>query len=318
MGKELLKDGVAFQIRGVNRSGTEYACVQTGGLFDGPSDDDSLQAIASWGANAVRIPMNETCWLGINGISPAASGAAYQAAILSYVHRVEAHGLTPILDLHWAAPGASQATEQLPMPNADHSREFWRQVAGAVLDDPYVVLELFNEPWPDYNQDTDAAWRCWRDGGFCPGFSYEAAGMQQLVDSVRSTGAENVLLLGGIRFSNTLSQWLTYMPHDPLAQLAVAWHVYAGGFCADTACFDGSPAAVAARVPIVATEIGEGDCNGAFIETLMDWLDAHGDGYLGWTWNTWGQCMVLIDDYTGTPHGAYGATYRDHLRSRAD
>lgn len=316
-GNQLLKDGVPFQIRGVNRSGTEYACVQSGGLFDGPSDDASLDAIAAWGANAVRIPMNETCWLGINGVAPRASGAAYREAILGYVQRIEAHGLTPILDLHWTAPGGAQATDQMPMPDADHAPDFWREVAAAVADDPYVVLELFNEPWPDYNQDTDAAWRCWRDGGTCPGIAYEAAGMQQLVDAVRGAGAENVLLLGGIRFASTLSQWLTYEPVDPLGQLGAAWHVYSIGFCRDVACYDGSPADVAAAVPIVATEIGEDDCNGGFITTLMDWLDAHGGGYLAWTWNTWGHCMVLVDDYAGTPHGTYGTTYRDHLRARA-
>ncbi len=317
MGNQLLKDGIPLQIRGVNRSGTEFACVETGALFNGPSDDASLDAIAAWGANAVRIPMNETCWLGINGVAPAASGAAYQEAILSYARRVKAHGMTPILDLHWTAPGGARATEQLPMPDADHSPEFWRQVAAAVADDPYIVLELFNEPWPDHNQDTDAAWRCWRDGGFCSGFSYEAAGMQRLVDAVRSTGARNVILLGGIRFANTLSQWITYMPHDPLGQLGAAWHIYSTGFCADTACYDQSPAEVAALVPIVATEIGEGDCDGGFITTLMNWLDGHGGGYLAWTWNTWGRCMVLIEDYAGTPRGVYGATYRDRLLSRA-
>ncbi len=317
VGNRLEKDGAPLQIRGVNRSGTEYACVQGGVVFEGPSDDASIEAIASWGANAIRIPMNETCWLGINGVAPSASGAAYQDAILAYVRRIEAHGLTPILDLHWTAPGGSQATDQVPMPDADHSRDFWRQVAARVADDPYVVLELFNEPWPDYNNDSDAAWRCWRDGGTCPGVSYQAAGMQQLVDDVRSAGAKNVILLGGIRFASTLTQWLEHMPHDPLEQLGAAWHVYPIGLCSTAECFDASPAAVSAVVPIVATEIGEEDCSGSFMNTVMSWLDAHGDGYLAWTWNTWGRCMVLIDDYAGTPRGAYGTTYRDHLQSRA-
>src|SRR4051812_11017584 len=61
-------------LRGVNRSGTEYACIQGWGFFDGPSDLASAQSIASWGANAVRIPMNEDCWLNINGAPPAYSG----------------------------------------------------------------------------------------------------------------------------------------------------------------------------------------------------------------------------------------------------
>ncbi len=317
-GNRILKDGVPIQIRGVNRSGTEFACVQRGEIFDGPADDASLAAIVAWGANAVRIPLNETCWLGINGVAPAASGAAYRDAILAYVDRVKAHGMIPILDLHWAAPGDRQATEQLPMPNRDHTPELWRHVADTVKDDPYVVLELFNEPWPDWNQDTDAAWRCWRDGGSCGGIDYQAAGMQELVDAVRSTGAENVILAGGIRFANTLSQWLAYRPTDPLGQLAAAWHIYSSGFCADQACYDGSPAAVAAAVPVVATEIGDEVCGSTFMPALMDWLDAHDAGYMAWVWNTWTGCMRLIDSYDGTPRGSYGRMYRDRLQSYAD
>src|SRR6266478_7781878 len=40
--------GHALRLRGVNRSGTEYACAQGWGIFDGPSDSASLQAIRSW------------------------------------------------------------------------------------------------------------------------------------------------------------------------------------------------------------------------------------------------------------------------------
>src|SRR5690349_11477424 len=47
------------RLLGVNRSGTEYACAQGWGLFDGPSDLASVQAIAAWRANAVRVPLNE-------------------------------------------------------------------------------------------------------------------------------------------------------------------------------------------------------------------------------------------------------------------
>src|SRR2546422_5398632 len=43
--------GGRVRLRGVNRSGTEYACAQGWGMFDGPSDSASVQAIASWKAN---------------------------------------------------------------------------------------------------------------------------------------------------------------------------------------------------------------------------------------------------------------------------
>ena len=44
-----LVDGTGRTIRllGVNRSGAEYACIQGWGIFDGPSDAASIQAIAA-------------------------------------------------------------------------------------------------------------------------------------------------------------------------------------------------------------------------------------------------------------------------------
>src|SRR5881398_3827362 len=44
------------RLRGVNRSGPEYACAQGWGFFDGPSDSASVAAMAAWRANAVRVP----------------------------------------------------------------------------------------------------------------------------------------------------------------------------------------------------------------------------------------------------------------------
>jgi hypothetical protein len=37
-------------------------------------------------------------------------------------------------------------------------------------DNPAVIFDLFNEPFPDANTaDSDNGWTCWRDGGRCPG-----------------------------------------------------------------------------------------------------------------------------------------------------
>src|SRR5438309_498026 len=60
--------GQAVTLHGVNRMGTEYACVQGWGMSDGPRDAASIQAMKAWGINAVRLSMNEDCWLAINGV----------------------------------------------------------------------------------------------------------------------------------------------------------------------------------------------------------------------------------------------------------
>jgi len=69
--------GKAVRLLGVDRSGTEYECMYSDTIFDGPSDAASVKAIASWHVNAVRVPLNEDCWLGINGAFKGASGPAY-------------------------------------------------------------------------------------------------------------------------------------------------------------------------------------------------------------------------------------------------
>ena len=49
---------------GVNRSGGEFACVQGKGIWDGPVDQASVDAMKAWNIHAVRVPLNEECWLG--------------------------------------------------------------------------------------------------------------------------------------------------------------------------------------------------------------------------------------------------------------
>src|SRR5437764_14601539 len=110
--------GRRLVLRGVNRSGTEYACIQGFGIFDGPSDTRSVQAIASWHVNFVRLPLNEDCWLGINGVSTAYGGGAYRRAILRYVALLHQHGIYVEVSLMWAAPGRNQATYQPGAPDA--------------------------------------------------------------------------------------------------------------------------------------------------------------------------------------------------------
>jgi len=305
-----------IQLHGVDRSGTEYACIQGWGLFDGPSDVASIQAIASWNVNAVRVPLNEDCWLGINQVKPAYAGRNYQQAIATYVNILNVAGLVAILELHWSAPGKQQASGQQPMPDRDHSITFWRQVAAAYSNNQSVVFDLFNEPYPDSNQDTTAAWRCWRDGGACSGVPFKAAGMQELVQAVRGRGARNVIMLGGVQYANALSQWLSYKPADTAHNLVASWHVYDFNACNNTTCWDKTVAPVAQRVPIVAGEFGEKNQGVRFVTTLLTWLDQlpQGASYLAWTWDAWKSWDALIIDYDGTPNPAnYGLTYYDYL-----
>ncbi|MEC3977571.1 cellulase family glycosylhydrolase [Amycolatopsis sp. H20-H5] len=315
--------GTPVTLHGVNRSGAEFACVQGNGIFDGPMDAASVSAIKSWHTNAVRVPLNEDCWLGLDNVKPEYAGQTYRDAIKSYVDLLHQNGLVAILDLHWtqgvytgnsSACTAVTSTCQKPMTDAAHAVDFWRSAATLFKGDNATVFDLFNEPYVD-RAVSSGAWACWRDGGSaCPGVGFEVAGMQTLVNAVRATGAANVILLGGLAYANDLSQWLQYKPADPTGNLAASWHSYNFNTCSSSSCWDATLAPVAAQVPLVAGEIGENDCASGYVTGLMSWLDQHGASYLGWTWNTWncGSGPALISSYDGTPT-AFGAGIKAHF-----
>ncbi|MFJ5233742.1 cellulase family glycosylhydrolase [Kitasatospora sp. NPDC088391] len=313
-------------LRGVNRSGMEFMCVQGYGFSDGPVDAASIAAIKSWKANAVRVPVNEDCWNGYANVKPEYAGENYRAAVRNYVYALRDAGLTPIIDLHWTqglytgnSSGCSDtnSTCQKPMPGTG-AATFWSSVASTFKNDPAVVFDLFNEPYPDRAvSGLDQAWNCWRDGGSaCPGINYTVSGMQTLVNGVRAAGANNVLLLGGLAYSNDLGQWLAHKPADPAGNLAAAWHVYNFNTCSSQSCWNSTVAPLAAQVPVVVGEIGENDCAHSFIDQVMSWADAAKVSYLGWTWNTW-DCSSgpsLISNFDGTPT-AFGQGLKTHLQA---
>ena len=208
--------GVTVQLRGSRPR--RYGIRLCPGLGDlrRASDAASVAAIARWDTNAVRIPLNEDCWLGINGVPVAFGGSPYRQAIINYVSELlNQHGIYAILDLSMVAPGTTLADSQQPMPDEDHSPTFWTSIATAFKGNPAAIFDLFNEPYPDNNSDTTAAWKCWQLGGTCVGVPYPVAGMQQLVSAVRATGATNVIMLGGIGYASVLNHWATYAPNGP-------------------------------------------------------------------------------------------------------
>ena len=296
-------------LHGANYSGTEFACIQGWGIFDGPSDNAMVQALTTWHMNVLHIGVNEDCILDINGVDSQYAGANYLNAIVAFVNRLHAHGLYAEVSLMWAAAGSEQAQDHPPILDADHAPAALAAIATAFSGDPNTFIGLQSEPH-------DISWACWQNGGSSCSVGYTALGMQGALAAIRATGATNVVTASGIDWANNLSQWLSHEPVDPLGQLMAEAHVYGGNTCDNTSCFDTNYAPVAAVVPMVWGETGEsydaGDCGTGNMENFLPWADAHGVNYEPWTWNTWGTCLSLIDDFDGTPHGDYGNWIKDY------
>jgi endoglucanase len=269
----------------------------------------------SWHINSVRVPLNETCWLGIDGIPAQYGGTAYRQAIRAWVSRLEAAGLYVILDLHWAGPGSEQATGIIPMTDADHAPDFWRSVAAEYKEDHAVLFDLYNEPH-------EVGWGCWENGCLIHDKrvgTYRAAGMAELVAAVRSTGATEPVMLGGTEWARDDGGWLAHLPPDPADAEVASNHTYNFASCYSTC--RAALAKITRTHPVVTGEMGEGDCRDDYIDPYMRWADRHGISYLAWAWDSHGgwTCQAgpsLITAYDGTPTG-FGLGFREHLRELA-
>lgn len=319
--------GQVVRLHGANRSGAQYACIQGWGIWDGPVDDASLTAMQSWKINAVRVPLNEECWLATSNVNAQFAGTNYQNEIKAFVKRIEAHNMNVILDLHWTNGAYNgsfgqcpdvHATCQKPMADAQYTPSFWSSVASTFKGDDAVIFDLFNEPFNDQLNWGSDPWACLRDGGgSCSGAPYQVAGMQSMLNAVRTTGATNVVMVGGLTWDQNLTQWLQYKPNDPQNNLAASFHLYYPlNGCSDVNCWNSKVGSTITQVPVVTGEFGETDCNHGFNEGLMNWLDGFQQSYIGWAWNTSSGCgsdgPSLITDYTGTPTSVDGQDIKNH------
>lgn len=322
--------GRTVLLRGVNRAGTEYACIDGWGVFHGPTDQASVDAMKTWGINTVRIPLNSACWLDLREqfatYNAAYSGQSYRSAIAGYVDLLTRNGIYVVLDLQWSGcgTGACLANWLKPMPERGHATRFWSSVAGMFRSNPSVMFDLFNEP-------RDVSWSCWLSGGCTmfadnPATAYVVEGMQPMVDAVRSAGAtRQPILLGGLQYANDMSGWLATLPTDPGNSLVASIHLYdfnwpcplaVGPSGADAvSCYSAGGVSsldeLSAAHPVVFGELGQDGCATDFVDPVLEWIGQRGFGVLGWAWNVadCSQFPALISDYEGTPT-ALGVAFR--------
>jgi endoglucanase len=343
--------GKSVQLRGVSVSGLEFIAVQgwsPTNPWGGQTGDatPNWNTMKSWKLNTVRIPLNEASWLGYRCSDATGAtrdpdpGHNYQSTVKLAVTQATAAGLYVILDLHWTAPGKFCPLAQNPMADADHSIDFWKSLAATFKGSPNVLFELFNEPFFYWMRSGSDPWTVLRDGGtftqyvtgsasqYTANYTWHSAGMQQMLDAVRGTGATNVVLIGAPSWSQDLSRWPAQRPSDPLNQLAAVWHAYpdsgvvgASGASVPKLGIDAYTWAnnvLRAGIPLVLTETGDHNAPGTvgapFVSKVLPWADHVGASYVGWAWDVWRhQDNVLIKDKQGTPTDGYGAYFKQHL-----
>lgn len=292
-------NGQVHHFHGVDRTALEWS--STG--YNNSLADYQLM-VSAWHANTVRIALNQDFWL---------AGAAqhdpnYPAFVAQNVAWAEQAGMDVILDLHWNDKGDLSNTSPGQQRMADvNSVEFWREVATAYKNDPRVLFELYNEPH-------DITWDVWLGGGDS-GEGWTVHGMQELYDTVRGTGANNLVLIGGLDWAYDLSGVATHRVNG--TNIVYATHpYYYNNTARPPSDWDRGFGYLTATDPVIATEFGTLDCGTAYVDSFLSYADAHNMSWTAWAW--WpGGCGYpsLIADWSGAPLAGMGADIQAKLLS---
>lgn len=209
-------NGEAVRLQGVNVASLEW--MNTG---DTQMLESLRVAIHGWNANAIRLPLSQDRWFG-KAEGQNDDGRLYQMIVDEFVRYISENGAYVILDLHWSNAGIwGEYIGGHYMPDMN-SIEFWKGVCAIYANNPAVLFDLYNEPH-------DVSWDIWKSGGWVTepeGLSYESPGMQGLLNVVRSMGARNVIVAGGLDWGYDLRGIPQYELDDSHGNVMYSTHIY--------------------------------------------------------------------------------------------
>lgn len=274
-------------------------------------------AVCDWNVNVIRLALYSGFWFGTGKEGKDTrkdGGAGYRKLVDELVEFANARGVYVVLDLH-----EYRAAQE-------HHAAFWRDAAKRYANRPGVLFDILNEPY-------EISWREWRDGGALKDGGGKAAvetldgsdlkdsiGMQKLVEELRSTGAKNVIIAGGLDWSYDCTGILNgYALKDPSGNgIAYSVHVYPWKSNWQKSFLD-----CAAKYPLFLGEVGCMEKKMSFEKTLQDpyvWapemlacIQKYRLNWTAWSFHTNAEPCV-ISDWDYTPTTCWGSFVRAALR----
>lgn len=301
-------DGYEIKLVGLNRPSMEW---MPGGSYLNSADYDAVTAL---GGNIVRIPLHQGYWrLDTNN---------YRNKVREIVEAYRARGMRTILDLHRTDKNGMVT----PPPNNQNmaltdlgSVTFWSQVATEFKNDTSVVFEIFNEP---HYIDS---WDIWLNGGMYNDAEvgeYQLVGMQEIYNTVRATGANNLVLISGLNFAYSLVGLPQYAVQGFNIAYTTHLYDYTGKMPQD---WQKAWQFATTSYPVMVTEFGDGTSQNNpglsySSQAISAGLQTAGFTAWGWWWFTKNNMVILptgskdpsVVPWQLTP---YGELVRDSLQS---
>ena len=179
---------------------------QTGAFLDAYAHFSTaeLQAIKTWGADSVRMQLSQP------GADPMNSERYDAGFVQQYVNAVKAAraiGLNVIVSIQDETQSGETATPAT-LPDAATNR-VWEALAPMLNGDNGIIYEMMNEPeLPVSTPD----WQQWQ------------VAMNNVIQTIRATGATNTLLADGLNYAESLDGVIPLS--DPLNSVFYATHPY--------------------------------------------------------------------------------------------
>lgn len=133
-----------------------------------------------WHMNALRLPTSNWIY--------AKYTTDYMNELDQVVHDANAAGLYVVLDLHDNVKAGSPYQSKDSLIPKTEDVTFWKAIAAHYRTNPMVMYDVFNEP-------VEPGWDIWLNGGGTTSDGATIVGFQDLVNAIRSTGAQQVIVV---------------------------------------------------------------------------------------------------------------------------
>jgi endoglucanase len=304
-GSQLTLDGRPFLVKGVQLVGLVAPESALSGVFAEAHRHfgrPELTQIQRWNANTIRFQLSQP---GLDKASTLYS-EGYVAEVREAVKLARSMGFVVIASVQDHRPSGEGDPKGMPTEGTLRACETLASLFGS---DTGVAIEPFNEPVLKESapKPSPEAWSLWLRGGV--GANSEIlVGMQTLVTRLRQVGARNVLVVDGLRFSQTFEG--CPLIEDPAREIVYGIHPYLRrretesewqrnfGFLTDRGL-----AVLASEWSAPTWKKAGKDpwCNKLPLSTaakLLEFLKAKRIGVVGWAFDIPG---TIVRDFNGTP-----------------
>ena len=310
-GKVFYKDGKPWvpkgiQIEGFNRPLDNYesaagpAYAKQGRAWYGPAELNAIKNVFK--ADVIRFQVSQP---GLDPHSPIYN-PAYVSELLDAFKLARSRGFAVIVSVD---AQSENGIPNLPGTPNDSTVRAWQTLAPLLAKDNGIMLELFNEPAPSSNAQSQSQW---------------AQSTQAVINAVRNEGATNILLVDGLLYGRS-TNGLFPLVHDTISnRLALAVHPYlvSKDFFANEKQWHDQFGASAAQYPMIATEWNATPTNGCVGKTtpalalaLMRYLESLHVGLVGWAIDS--NYGKLVKDHTNFLPTDY-STFADCSKTPSD